>query len=88
MALGAASSNLLTLIVSQGLRLTALGVLLGSIASLGLTSLLGDTLYRVSPRDPAAFVAAFGVMAVVSLAACFVPAWRATHTDPVRALRE
>jgi macrolide transport system ATP-binding/permease protein len=88
MALGAASSNLMGLIVQQGLRLTAAGVILGSMAALGLTRLLGDMLYNVSPRDPLAFASAFAVMAVVSLAACFLPAWRATRTDPVRALRE
>ena len=45
-------------------------------------------LYQVSPRDPMAFGSAFLVMAAASLAACFLPAWRATRTDPVRALRD
>jgi len=42
----------------------------------------------VSPRDPLAFGAAFAVMTIAALAACFLPAWRATRTDPVRALRD
>ena len=53
----------------------------------GTTRLLGDLLFTVSPRDPAAFVAAFVVMAVAAIAACFLPAWRAARADPMRALR-
>jgi predicted permease len=88
MALGADASNLLRLVMSQGLALTAGGVALGAVAALGLTRLIGNLLYKVSPRDPLAFGTAFAVMAVASLAACFLPAWRATRTDPVRALRD
>jgi ABC-type antimicrobial peptide transport system permease subunit len=88
MALGAGASDLLRLVMSHGLVLTAGGVLLGAAVALGLTRLLGYLLYKVSPRDPLAFGSAFVVMTIVSLAACFLPAWRATRTDPVRALRE
>jgi predicted permease len=88
MALGADSSALLRLVMSHGLALTAGGVAVGAAASLGLTRLIGDLLYKVSPRDPMAFGSAFVVMGIVSLAACFLPAWRATRTDPVRALRD
>jgi macrolide transport system ATP-binding/permease protein len=88
MALGADASDLLRLVLSQGIALTAGGVVLGAAASLGLTRLIGDLLYKVSPRDPLAFGSAFVVMAIVSLAACFLPAWRATRTDPIRALRD
>jgi ABC-type lipoprotein release transport system permease subunit len=49
---------------------------------------MGDLLYQVSPRDPTAFGLAFVVMVVVSSAASFFPARRATRTDPVRALRD
>ena len=62
-----------------------LGVLLSAVL---LTRLLGDLLYRVSPRDPFAFGAAFGAMMIASILACLLPAWRATRTDPCRALRE
>jgi ABC-type antimicrobial peptide transport system permease subunit len=88
MALGADASNLLRLVMSKGLVLTAIGVLLGAIASLALTRLIGNMLYKVSPRDLMAFTWALVVMTVVSLAACFLPAWRASRIDPVRALRE
>jgi len=88
MALGAGASNVLHLVMSRGLVLTAGGVALGAAVALALTRLLGNLLYKVSPRDPLAFGSAFVVMAVASLAACFLPAWRATRTDPARALRD
>ncbi len=88
MALGADQSDLLRLVMSHGFALTAGGILVGAAAALGLTRLLGDLLYKVSPRDPAAFGLAFLVMAIASLAACLLPAWRATRIDPVRALRD
>jgi macrolide transport system ATP-binding/permease protein len=88
MALGADASSVLRLVISRGLALMGGGVLLGAAAALGLTRLLGNLLYQVSPRDPRAFGAAFGVMAIAALTACFLPAWRATRTDPARALRD
>src|SRR6266849_244986 len=88
MALGAGASNLLRLVLARGLALTASGVALGAAVELGLTRLLGNLLYKVSPRDPLAFGSALAVMTVAALAACFLPAWRATRTDPARALRD
>ena len=88
MALGARASDLLKLVMSQGLALTAGGVALGAVVALAATRLLGYLLYKVSPRDPLSFGTAFAVMMVASVAACFLPAWRAARTDPVRALRE
>jgi predicted permease len=87
MALGAGSRDLLRLVILRGLKLTGGGVILGAAVALGVTRLMGYLLYKVSPRDPLAFGLAFAVMAIVSLAACFLPAWRASRTDPVRALR-
>jgi len=87
MALGAGTSNLLCLVLSRGLALTGAGLLLGAATALLLTRLLGNLLYKVSPRDPLAFGTAFAVMGVVSLAASFLPAWRATRTDPAQVLR-
>ena len=88
MALGAGAANLVGLVLSRGLALTAGGVLLGAAAALGLTRLLGNLLYKVSPRDPLAFGSALIVMTVAALAACFLPAWRATRSDPARVLRD
>jgi ABC-type antimicrobial peptide transport system permease subunit len=88
MALGADRTDVLKLVMGNGLMLTAAGVILGAIAALGLTQLIGYALYKVSPRDPLAFGLAFFVMTLVSLAACSLPASRAARVDPVRALRE
>lgn len=88
MALGARSSDLLRLVVSRGLALTACGLVLGVALALGLTRLLGNYLYKVSPRDPLAFGLALLVMLIATVAACVLPAWRATRTDPIDALRE
>src|SRR6266536_1894362 len=88
MALGADAGNLLRLVLSHGLRLTTAGILVGAIAAFVLTRLMGNLLYKVSPRDPLAFGLAFVVITIASLAACFLPAWRATRIDPVQALRE
>lgn len=88
MALGAEAKDLLRLVMSNGLALTAGGIVLGAGGALLLTRLLGDLLYKVSPRDPASFGLAFLVMIAASVAACFLPAWRATRTDPVQVLRD
>ncbi len=87
MALGASTSNVLRLVLFRGLLLTTTGIIIGTALALLLTRLLGNLLYQVSPRDPLAFAAAFAVMSLASAAACFLPAWRATRTDPIRALR-
>lgn len=87
MALGARTPELFRLVISRGLALTAGGILLGAAAALGLTRLLGYLLYKVSPRDPLAFGSAFLILLIVSLIACFLPAWRATRVDPIVALR-
>jgi len=88
MALGANARDLLRLVVSRGLQLTAAGIVFGGIAALVLTRLMGNLLYKVSPHDPLAFGTAFALITIASLTACFLPAWRATRIDPVQALRE
>ena len=88
MALGARADDVLRLVISRGLRLTAAGIVIGAVAALTLTRLMGNLLYKVSPRDPLAVASAFVIMTVVALAACFLPAWRATRIDPAQALRD
>jgi macrolide transport system ATP-binding/permease protein len=88
MALGAGAANLLRLVISRGLRLTAGGVLFGAIAALALTKLLGKLLYNVSPHDPWVFGSALAVMALTAISACLLPAWRAARTEPARVLRD
>jgi ABC-type antimicrobial peptide transport system permease subunit len=86
-ALGAAPSALLRLVLSQGLRLAAIGIALGGLVAFASTRAIASMLYRVSARDPRAFVAALMVMLLAALLACLAPAWRAARTDPVKALR-
>jgi ABC-type antimicrobial peptide transport system permease subunit len=88
MALGAATADLLRLVLRQGLALTFGGIALGTAASLGLTWLVADLLYKVTPRDIPSFAAALTIMFIASFGACVVPAWRACRTDPLHALRD
>jgi ABC-type antimicrobial peptide transport system permease subunit len=87
MALGAGTKDLIRLVMSRGLLLTASGVAIGVLAATMLTRLMGTMLYKVSPHDPLAFGTAFAVITIASLVASFLPAWRATRIDPVQALR-
>jgi ABC-type antimicrobial peptide transport system permease subunit len=87
MALGAGPIDLLRLVMVRGVALTIGGVSLGSVAAFELTRLMGYLLYQVSPRDPLSFAGAVVVIVVAALTACLVPAWRATRTDPIVALR-
>ena len=86
-ALGARAADLLRLVMSRGLVLTAGGIVVGAAVALVLTNLMGSLLYKVSPRDPLAFGSALAIMMIVALTACFLPAWRAARIDPVQALR-
>src|SRR5437762_528429 len=88
MALGAGTKDLMRLVMSRGLLLTASGVAIGVLAAFMLTRLMSNMLYKISPHDPLAFGSAIAVITIASLAACFFPAWRATRIDPIQALRE
>lgn len=88
MALGASALNLLRLVMSRGLRLTAGGILFGAVAALAFARFLGQLLYHVSPYDPAIFGTALLVMTITAISACLLPAFRAARTDPARVLRD
>jgi putative ABC transport system permease protein len=87
MALGARPADVLTMVLKEGLKLVALGVVLGVAAALVLTRLLEGMVYGVRVRDPFIFAMVNLLLVAVSLAACYVPAWRATRVDPLVALR-
>jgi predicted permease len=87
MALGADRDTIRRLIVGQGMRLAVVGLVMGVIASLGLTRLIDSLLFGVTALDPAAFVLAPVVLGAVALIAVWLPALRASRVDPIQALR-
>jgi len=86
-ALGAARGNVLRMILNQGFRLALIGVGLGLAASFALTGLMTGLLFGVKPSDPQTFILVTAALLNVALAACWIPAHRATRVDPVVALR-
>ena len=87
MALGAKPSEIMGMVLSEGVLLTLLGLLIGLSVSLGLTRLLSSFLFDVGPNDPLTFALATIFLILVSLMACYIPARRATRVDPMVALR-
>ena len=87
MALGATRMNILRLIAGEGMRLVALGGVLGLVAALASARLLKSLLFQVGTHDPASFIAVTLLLAVVALAATLIPARSAMKTDPMQALR-
>jgi macrolide transport system ATP-binding/permease protein len=88
MALGAQSSDVLRLVVGQGMRLVLIGIVVGVTCSLGLSQLMRSLLFEISPTDPLTFLTTSGVLAAVALLAGCLPALRASRIDPVVALRD
>ena len=86
-ALGAQKEHLLKLVLVDGLRPALIGLALGLAASAGLTQLIRSMLYQTEPLDPVVIVVVGSVLLLVAIAACLVPAWRASQLDPMRALR-
>jgi ABC-type antimicrobial peptide transport system permease subunit len=87
MALGAQPGGVLRSVVGRGIALAAVGAAIGTAASFGVTRLLGSMLYDVKPSDPLTLAGATMLLLLVALAACYIPARRATHVDPLVALR-
>jgi predicted permease len=87
MALGAAQGNVIWMVMREVLLLIAIGVGLGVPAALALTRLVQSQLFGLSPHDPATLVVATIALASVACAAGYIPAWRASRLDPMKALR-
>ncbi len=87
MALGASRSRILVEVLRRGMSIVSLGLVLGVALALLLGETLQAMLYEISPRDPVALVVSVSILALVALAACLFPGWRATKVNPAVALR-
>jgi len=87
LALGAPRGSVIGLLMSNGGRLVAIGLVLGLIASFAVSGLLRNLLSGIAPTDPLSFVLVTIVLVLVTLTACYVPARRAGAVDPMKALR-
>jgi len=87
MALGAQVGDVLKLVLRQGMMLALVGEAIGLVAAFALTRVIRGLLFGVTPNDATTFVVVAGVLAIVALLACYLPAHRATKVDPLIALR-
>jgi putative ABC transport system permease protein len=87
MALGARRSDVLKLIVRNGLAMTLLGMVIGLVGAFAVTRLISTLLFGVTPTDKVTFITVSVILIVVALLACYLPARRATKVDPLVALR-
>ena len=87
MALGAQRRGILALVAKQSLIMVAAGLCLGALVAFGVGQIVQDFLFGVSPADPVTYLGVAALLAVVSMAACYVPARRAVNVNPIAALR-
>ena len=87
MALGAKPNDILRLILGRGGKIAATGVVLGLAGAFGVTRVMTKLLYGVSPKDPAVFAGVAVLLTLIAVAACYIPARRASKINPLRALR-
>ncbi len=88
MALGARTSDVMRLVLRQGMTLTGIGLVVGLIGAVAATRLVASMLFEVKAGDPATFIGVAALLGVVSLAASYIPARRAARVDPISALRQ
>jgi putative ABC transport system permease protein len=86
-ALGARAGDIVTLVIGQGIVLTAIGAIAGGVAAFAATRLLRKLLYEISPTDPIAFAAVITILCVVAVVASYLPARRAARLEPMDVLR-
>jgi putative ABC transport system permease protein len=87
MALGAQARDVLKIVIAQGMKLALIGIAIGLLAAFALTRWMETLLFGVRPADPATFIVITALLGMVALAACWIPARRATKMDPLAALR-
>jgi putative ABC transport system permease protein len=88
MALGASAAKVTRMVVGHGVALTGTGLAIGLLGSWAATRALKNLLYGISATDPLTFAAVAGLLTLISLAACWIPARRASRVDPITVLRE
>jgi predicted permease len=88
MALGADRARILKLVLVRGLVLSGAGLIIGLVASVGLSRVLAALLFNVAPTDPRTLAGVSAIIAMVAIIACVIPAWRATRVDPLVVLRD
>lgn len=87
MALGARRQDVLRMVLAEASKVALIGVAAGLVAALALTRLMSTLIFGITAQDPLTFVGVAVLLALVALAACFIPAWRASRVDPMKALR-
>jgi ABC-type antimicrobial peptide transport system permease subunit len=87
MALGALPRDVLKLVIWQGMKFAAFGLIIGIAAALSLTRLVRSLLFEVRPTDVTSYITACAVLITVALLACLLPAWHAARVDPATSLR-
>jgi putative ABC transport system permease protein len=87
LALGARLSDVLRMVIIEGMKPTLLGVAIGVVFALAFGRVMSSLVYHVTPGDPVTFLAVAFLLALVALLASVIPAYRATKVDPMKALR-
>jgi ABC-type antimicrobial peptide transport system permease subunit len=88
MAMGAEAGKVQALVLGEGLKVAAIGLLVGIGGAWGLTGIMESMLFDIGARDPLSFLLGPVVLTLVAIAACWIPARRATRVDPVTVLRQ
>ncbi len=88
MVFGAPRSSILNLVVGEGLKLSAVGILIGLSGAFAITRVIASLLVGVNPTDPVTFAAIVALFGIVAVTASWIPARRASRLDPMAAIRE
>ena len=88
MAIGARRGHVLSMVLTEGMKLALIGVAIGLIGALALSGLMSKMLFQVTPGDPVSYVVTAAVLVAIAALACYIPARRATRVDPIVALRQ